>query len=63
MLLAIPANTPATLSLPVKKANAKITEGGKDASKAEGVKFIEIKDGRTYYEITSGTYEFVVENK
>ncbi|MBR2338108.1 MAG: hypothetical protein IKA63_01430, partial [Clostridia bacterium] len=59
----VPANTSVTLSLPVETANAKITEGGKDASKAEGVKFIEVKDGRAYYEITSGTYEFVVENK
>ena len=58
----VPANTSATLSLPVEKANATITEGGKDASKAEGVKFIEVKDGRAYYEITSGVYEFVVKN-
>lgn len=58
----VPANTSATLSLPISNNNATITESGKAANTATGVKFIEIKDGRAYYEITSGTYEFVVKN-
>ncbi len=56
----VPANTSATLSLPVLGNHTSITEGGKDISLSEGVEFIEEKNGRRYYEITSGVYEFVV---
>ncbi len=56
----VPANTTATLKLPVKNENAVITEGGKDIAYSEGVSFVGFNDGRAVYEITSGVYEFVV---
>lgn len=58
----VPANTSATLSLPVENENAYITEGGIDINDAEGIEYIKTEDGRKYYEITSGVYEFVVHN-
>lgn len=58
----VPANTSATLSLPVENDNAYITEGGNDIALSEGVEYIKTEDGRKYYEITSGVYEFVVHN-
>lgn len=58
----VPANTSATLSLPVENTNAYITEGGKPVSESEGVVYIKTENGRKYYEITSGVYEFVVRN-
>ncbi len=56
----VPANTTATLKLPVASENAIITEGGKDAIFSEGVTFVGYEDKRAVYEITSGAYEFVV---
>lgn len=58
----VPANTSATLSLPIESEDSYITEGGKDISESEGVEYIKTEDGRRYYEITSGVYEFVVHN-
>lgn len=59
----VPANTSATLSLPVENENARITENGEDISKSRGVEYIKTKNGRKYYEITSGVYEFTIYNK
>ena len=59
----VPANTTATLSLPVEDDNAIITESGIAVEKVEGVEYLRSKNGRRYYEITSGVYEFVVENR
>lgn len=56
----VPANTTATLSLPLFGAKSAVTENGVPAADSQGVTFVEIQDGRAYYEITSGTYEFVV---
>ncbi len=58
----VPANTSATLILPVENDSAYITEGGKDIALSEGVEYIKTENGRRYYEITSGVYEFVVHN-
>ena len=59
----VPANTTATLGLPTKSENAVITEGRCDAALSEGVSFVKNEDGRAWYEITSGKYEFSVVNK
>ena len=59
----VPANTSATLMLPVESENAIITEGGKDISLSDGVVFVKYENGRAIYEITSGVYHFVVTNK
>jgi alpha-L-rhamnosidase len=54
----VPANTTATLYIPAVSEKS-ITEGGKPASEAEGIRFIKYEDGRAVYEITSGSYEFI----
>lgn len=59
----VPANTSATLKLPVESENAYITENGTAVSESEGVEFVAFEDGRAIFEITSGVYSFVVENK
>lgn len=53
----IPANTTATVVLPAASAET-VTEGGKPANKAEGVRLVGMKDGAAVCEIGSGTYQF-----
>lgn len=53
----IPANTAATVHVPAKDA-ASVTESGKPASAAEGVKFLRLENGAALYEVGSGTYRF-----
>lgn len=54
----IPANTTATIYIPAEK-EGDVTESGKQASKAEGVKFVKLEDGRAIYKISSGSYYFI----
>jgi len=54
----IPGNCTATVYLPTA-ALADVTEGGKPAATAEGVKFLRLENGRAVFEIGSGQYEFV----
>jgi alpha-L-rhamnosidase len=58
----VPANTTATLSLPTADA-ASVTESGKAAAKADGVKFVKADNGVAVYELGSGTFEFVAKQK
>ncbi len=58
----IPANTTATLELPVESATSGITESGVNVSEAEGVEFVKSENGRNVYELQSGTYTFKVQN-
>jgi alpha-L-rhamnosidase len=53
----IPANTTATVHVPAKDAAA-VTESGKPASTAEGVKFLRMENGAALFEVGSGTYRF-----
>jgi alpha-L-rhamnosidase len=53
----VPANTMATLYLPVGESKT-VKESGKDAGAAKGVAFVGYKDGRAVYKLKSGTYEF-----
>lgn len=53
----IPANTTATLYLPAAGGEA-VTEGGKPAAEAQGVKFVKMDGGAAVYELGSGTYQF-----
>ncbi len=55
--IAIPANTTATVCVPVK-ANGAVTEGGKPVGQQSGIKFLRIENGRAVYEVESGTYKF-----
>lgn len=57
----VPANTTATVSLPVNDG-ATVLESGADALNAQGVTFVKTENGRNYYNIVSGTYEFTVNN-
>ncbi len=54
----IPANTTATLYLPVKDENTAVYESGNDALAAEGVEFVGCCDGHKIYRLVSGSYEF-----
>ncbi|TCN21125.1 alpha-L-rhamnosidase [Mesobacillus foraminis] len=53
----VPANTTATLYIPTNNVNT-IKEGNQPIKKAEGVKFVEFKDGKAVYELQSGSYDF-----
>jgi alpha-L-rhamnosidase len=57
MEVTIPANTTAAVYVPAKDASG-ITESGKPASKAEGVKFLRLENGAAVYEVGSGNYRF-----
>jgi len=55
----IPANTTATVYVPAKSASA-VTEGGRSAGTAEGVRFLRMEDGSAVYAVGSGRYALVV---
>jgi hypothetical protein len=38
--------------------SASIKEGGKPAAEAAGARFLQVEDGRTLFEVGSGTYHF-----
>ena len=55
----IPANTTATVFVPVAaKDAASVMETGKPASEAKGVKFLRLENSTAVYEVGSGTYQF-----
>jgi hypothetical protein len=56
----IPPNTTAVVYVPVKDG-AKITEGGKPAEHATGVKYLRWEDGAAVYDVVSGRYSFSVD--
>jgi alpha-L-rhamnosidase len=53
----VPVNSSATVYLPAQAADT-VTEGSGPASKAEGVRFLEMEDGRALFEVGSGNYTF-----
>jgi len=55
--VAIPPNTTATVHVPAKDASS-VTESGKPAATAKGVKFLKIDEGASVYEVSSGSYRF-----
>jgi alpha-L-rhamnosidase len=57
MNVTIPANTTATVYVPTKEAST-VTESGKPAIKAKGVKFLRMESGAAIYEVGSGSYKF-----
>ncbi|HEY3413021.1 MAG TPA: glycoside hydrolase family 78 protein [Armatimonadota bacterium] len=54
----VPANTTAEVWVPAAAAD-QVTEGGKAAVSAEGVKLLRQEDGCAVFEVGSGTYTFV----
>ncbi len=59
LTVVIPANTTALVYVPTSDPT-KVTESGKPADRAEGVKFVGVQDGFAVYEVVSGRYEFLV---
>ena len=55
--VSIPANTSATVVLPAVDA-ASVTESGKPATQAEGVRFLRLENGHAWLELESGQYRF-----
>ncbi|HOK46356.1 MAG TPA: alpha-L-rhamnosidase C-terminal domain-containing protein, partial [Bryobacteraceae bacterium] len=53
----VPANTTATLYLPISDPNS-VREGGRDAQKAGGVSFVKYENGKAVYTLASGSYVF-----
>ncbi|MCX6997487.1 MAG: family 78 glycoside hydrolase catalytic domain [Kiritimatiellaeota bacterium] len=53
----VPANATATLHVPARNADS-VTESGKPAGQAEGLKFLRMERGAAAYEVGSGTYQF-----
>jgi alpha-L-rhamnosidase len=54
----IPANTTATVYLPVQNVEA-VTESGQPLAGANGVKFLRVEGGRVVVDVQSGAYHFV----
>ena len=59
MAVTIPANTTATVHLPTGDAAA-VTEGGKPAAYADGVKFLRSEGGESLFEDVAGQYRFAM---
>jgi len=57
--ISIPGNSKAIIHIPAANAND-VKEGGRNASEAEGVKFLKMEDGRAVFQIGSGYYSFSV---
>jgi alpha-L-rhamnosidase len=55
--ISLPANTTATVYIPAESTST-VTESGKPAGSAEGVRFLKMERGVVVYEIGSGTYSF-----
>jgi alpha-L-rhamnosidase len=55
--ITVPANTKAIVYVPAPSVN-NVTEGGKDASTANGVKFMKMDGERAVFEVGSGDYSF-----
>jgi alpha-L-rhamnosidase len=54
----IPTNTMATVYVPAKDAES-VTEGGLPATKAKGVRFLQMDNGKAVFAVGSGDYRFV----
>jgi alpha-L-rhamnosidase len=57
MEVTIPPNTTATVFVPAQDA-AGVTESGKPADKAKGVKFLRMENSAAVYAVGSGSYQF-----
>jgi alpha-L-rhamnosidase len=57
--ITVPANTTATVYLPVGDAAA-VTENGKPVAKSEGVKFLRTEGGESLFEVGAGAYQFAM---
>lgn len=53
----VPVNATATVHVPTSDPGD-VTEGGRRADRADGVRFLEVRDGYAVYEVGSGKYRF-----
>ncbi len=58
LAVTVPPNSTATVWVPAA-GPARITEGGRPAASAPGVRFLRRQEGATVFEVGSGTHEFV----
>ncbi|GIG91471.1 hypothetical protein Pen02_64070 [Plantactinospora endophytica] len=56
----VPGNTTATVRIPAASRHA-VTEGGRPADRAEGVRFVRLDGADAVFEIGSGSYRFAVD--
>ena len=56
--VSVPTNTTALVYVPAESAAA-VTESGKPAGKADGVRFLRMEDGCAVFEVGGGRYSFV----
>ncbi|WP_114782522.1 glycoside hydrolase family 78 protein [Botryobacter ruber] len=56
--ITVPGNTKAVVYIPASSEKS-VTEGGKAAASASGVKFLRMEGDRAVFEVGSGTYSFV----
>ena len=55
----IPANTTATVSIPVAE-KSRVLESNRVPDSRDGIRFLRIEKGRAIYHVTAGAYKFVV---
>jgi alpha-L-rhamnosidase len=58
--LTVPANTTATMRIPAPGRHA-VTEGGRPAEQADGVRFVRMDGAVAVFEIGSGSYSFAID--
>ena len=58
--ITIPANTTATVYVPAKDPDH-VFEGGRPATRSDGVKFLRLENGRAVFDVGSGRYHFISE--
>ncbi len=56
-MITVPVNTTATVYVPATSAES-VTESGKPAIQARGVRFLRLEQGRAVFEVDSGNYSF-----
>ena len=56
--MTVPVNTVAEVHVPADTRHA-VSEGGRPADKAKGVRFLRMEDGAAVFQVGSGTYDFV----
>ncbi|MFE6096612.1 family 78 glycoside hydrolase catalytic domain [Streptomyces massasporeus] len=59
--MTVPVNTVAEVHVPADTRGA-VTEGGRAADKAKGVRFLRMEDGAAVFQVGSGTYDFAAES-
>ena len=55
--ITVPLNTTATVYVPANDVNT-VTESGRNANAADGVRFVSTENDRAVFTVTSGDYEF-----